>query len=55
MLVDRDAMRKQAESVKDEYDRLSEEYQKLQVSTLSCRLIHCLVTFTALMIFFVFL
>ena len=31
VLLDRDTMRKQAESLKDEYDRLSEEYQKLQV------------------------
>lgn len=31
LLGDRDAMRKQAEGVKTEYDRLAEEYQKLQV------------------------
>ena len=31
VLADRDAMREQAESVSKEYDRLSSDYQKLQV------------------------
>ena len=38
VLADRDAMRKQAESTQSEYDRLSEEFQKLQVETIS----HCI-------------